>query len=57
MRTSGAAQETLLSALWGAKWEGNPQRGDICKHVTDSVCCTAETNTALSSHYTLVNIF
>ena len=52
MRTSGAAQETLLSALWGAKWEGNPQRGDICKHVTDSVCCTAETNTALSINYT-----
>ena len=57
MRTYSAAQKTLLNALWGAKWEGNPQRGDICKHVTDPVCCTIETNAALSSHYTPINIF
>ena len=47
MRTSGAAQETLLSALWGAKWEGNPKR----IHIDDSLCCTVETNTTLQSNY------
>ena len=25
------------------KWEG----GDICVHIADSLCCTAETNTTL----------
>ena len=24
-----------------------PQRGDICTHITDSLCCRVETNTAL----------
>jgi len=27
-------------------WEGNPKKkACICKHVADSLCCTAETNT------------
>ena len=28
------------------------KRGDICIHTADSLCCTAETNTMLSSNYT-----
>ena len=27
MGTKGIAQGTLLSSLWGPKWEGNPKRG------------------------------
>ena len=33
------------------------QRRDICIHITESLCCTAETNTALYSIYTLIKIF
>ena len=35
MRTYCLAQETLLSALWRPKWEGNPKRGDTCIHIAD----------------------
>ena len=45
MRTYCVAQGTLLSALWGPKWERIQKRGDICVHRADSLCCTLETNT------------
>ena len=31
--------------------------GDICIHKADSLCCTAETNTTLSSNYTPIFFF
>ena len=37
MGTYCIAEDTLLSA----------QRGDICKHKADSLCCIVETNTTL----------
>ena len=30
------------------------KRGDICNHLVDSLCCTAETNLTLKSNYTSV---
>ena len=45
MRTYRIAQGTLLRALWGPEWEWNQKRGDLCKRVADSLCCTVETNT------------
>ena len=30
--------------------------GDICIHIADSGCCTAETNTTLQSNYTPIMI-
>ena len=30
--------------------------GDICRCTADSLCCTAETNTTLSSNYTPIQI-
>ena len=47
MRTYCIAQGTLLNALWWSKWEGNPERGDICISIADSLFCTVETNTTL----------
>ena len=44
MRTCCAALGTRLSALWWPKWERNPKKRDICICITDSLCCTAETN-------------
>ena len=42
------AQGTLFSALWWPKWEGNPKkRGYVYIYIADSLCCTAEINTAL----------
>ena len=32
------------------------KRGDICICIADSLCCTAETNTALLSNYTPIKI-
>ena len=37
-------QGTLLSALWGLNGK-QPRREGIC--IADSLCCSAETNTAL----------
>ena len=32
----------------GGGWEGaSRERGNICIHVADSLCCTAETHTTL----------
>ena len=41
-----------LGALWwpiGGEWGGREAKegGDICMHIDDSHCCTAETNTTL----------
>ena len=33
-------------------WGEVPEGGDICIHIADLCCCTAETNTALQSNYT-----
>ena len=45
MRTDCIAQGTLLCGdLNGKEIQG---RGDICIHVADALCCTAETNTTL----------
>ena len=33
LRTYCIAQGTLLSALWGPKWKGNPRRGAVCIRV------------------------
>ena len=30
---------------------------NICTHMADSLCCTAETNTILQSNYTPMNFF
>ena len=47
MRTDCIAQGTLLSALWWPKWEGNPKKRGYMFQVTDSLCCTAETDIAV----------
>ena len=53
MRTYCTARGTLLSALWGPKWEGNPKMREycvcvcVCVCISDSLCCTAETDTAV----------
>ena len=44
MRTEHTTQGTLLSALWGPKWEDNLKRGDRCTQIAESFFCTAETN-------------
>ena len=37
-------------------WDGGgrdaEEGGDICIHIADALCCTAETNTTLQSNYT-----
>ena len=45
MRICGIAQGTLLSALWGPKWERNSRKRNICVCMAGSLCSTAETNT------------
>ena len=36
----------------GCRWRRRQEGGDICIHIADSHCCTAETNTTLQSNYT-----
>ena len=50
-----------LDVLWWPRWvgwgwgEGEAQEGrDICKHIGDLLCCSAETNTTLKGNYTLI---
>ena len=50
-------QETLLSALWLPKWEGNSEKRDICICIADPLFCKAENNTTLLSNYTLIKKF
>ena len=47
MRTFCITQGTLLSALWGPKWERIQKRGVTCTHRAGSLCFTEETNTTL----------
>ena len=35
---------------WGRGGRETQEGGDICIHIADSHCCTAETNTALQSN-------
>ena len=44
MKTDCIAKGAILSDLNRKKIQG---KGDICIHVIDSLCCTAETNTTL----------
>ena len=37
------AQRTLLCALWWPDGKEIQKRGDMCIHIADSLCCTAET--------------
>ena len=54
------AQGAQFDALWwprGAGWAGGREAqegGDICILITDSQCCTAETNKTLWSNYILI---
>ena len=43
----------LCGDLNGKEIQGG---GDICICVADSLCCTAETNTAVKSNYTPIKI-
>ena len=56
MRTYCIEQRTLLNVLWWSKQEGNPKKEGkyVYIHITDSFCCTAETNTTLKTNYTLI---
>ena len=45
MRTYCIARGTLLSALWGPKWEGNPKMREYCVCVCVCVCADAEAET------------
>ena len=49
------AQGTLRSTLWYPKWKGNLKK-DMCICITDSPCCTVETNPILKSSYTPIKI-
>ena len=47
MRTYHIAQGTLLSAPSDLDGKEIPKGGDVCIRTADSLCCTAETNSAL----------
>ena len=47
MRVYRAERGALLSVQWGSKRKEIQNRGDICVRTAGSLCCTAETNTAL----------
>ena len=38
-------QRILLNILWLLMWEKNLKTIDACIWITESLCCTAETNT------------
>ena len=45
----------LCDDLEGKDEEGGrevQEGGDICTHIADSLCCTAESNTTLKNNYT-----
>ena len=59
MGTSCTAQGTPLLALGWPQWEGKKGlyvHGYICTWITDSLCCTGETNTTLWSNYASIRI-
>ena len=47
MKTYCTAQGILLNALCDLNGKEIQKGGDICTGITDSLCCTAETNTTL----------
>ena len=47
MKICYIAQETLLSLCGDPNGKKIQKRGDICLHIMDSICCTAEANTIL----------
>ena len=47
MRTHCVAQEALLGTLHDLDGKEIQKRRDIGRHIADSLCCTAETKTAL----------
>ena len=51
-RTYCIAQGTLLNIVQQPKWEKIWKRIDTCVCVTESLCCTPETNTTLLINYT-----
>ena len=66
MGSSSIAQGDQLGALWWSwgvglgGWEGGSRGsryGDVCMHITDSLCCATETSTVLWSSYTPIKIY
>ena len=47
MRTHCITQGTLLNARGDLKGKEIQKRGEVCIHISESLCCTAETNTTL----------
>ena len=50
----------LLRGVGQGGWEGGSRGrgyGDICMHMADSLCYTAEANTALWSNYTPIKMY
>ena len=52
MKTDCIAQGTLQWPVW----EKSPKGVDRCIRITDSLCCTSETNTTLEINYTPIKI-
>ena len=52
----GEVPSTSLQIMGGMGSGGREVRegGDICIHIADSLCCTAETNTAWSKNYNTI---
>ena len=46
------AQGTLLSAMWGPKWEGNPKKRGYM-YIADSLHCTVETNNTVKQLHSI----
>ena len=44
---AGMPSSILKEMKVGMGWEGGSEGEDICIHIADSCCCTAETNTTL----------
>ena len=56
MKTYDIAQESLLNTPWQPEWEGSP-KGRGCRSKYNSfIPLEAETNTALWSNYTPINV-
>ena len=51
MRTDYMAQELYLMLCGDINGKEIQKRGDICIHVADSLCCTAETNILNQLHF------
>ena len=58
MKTYCITQGTLLNALWGPTWQGNPKkRGWVtCICIAESLCCTVETSRIFYINYAPIKI-